>query len=287
MVDTTSNSGEGANMPKPDEGEAALEDTSVSEETSVDIDEDDFDDDESLEDYMSEDSDTSSETKEKSTDNSKEEEATDEFDSEGEDSQESEANDDTQEEDTTSTEQSGKTQEEIAQEAYKLREAQRQIEEKQKLLDKQARDQWLKQSEDEEELKARTDFLAKDDLITRESSVYQRELDVKITQAVTDLNLKKVAPEIRDAILDDIDDFERLFVVKDEQNRVREIKGDVYQYLQKKVGSYQRLMGIGAREQSAKKSNEKARTITVPTRTPKEKPVDPLLDAFDEEANSY
>lgn len=267
-----------------DDESVVAEDTSVSDETTSEP--DPFEELENSEiSFEDGEDDSESEEVEEATEV---EESSDETETEAEESPESEVEEEVEEEDTTSDEQpkeksQEKSQKEIAQEAYKLREERRRLDEERKKLDEQARESWLQQAEDEEELKARQDFLRNEDLVTRESTAYQREIDASITQAVADLKLKEASPEVQEAILQDMQEFDNLYVIKDKQGRITEVKGDVYQYLQKKVGSYQRLMGIGAREQSAKKSNEKARTVPVPTRTPKEPAKDKYVSDFDKE----
>jgi hypothetical protein len=114
----------------------------------------------------------------------------------------------------------------------------------------------------------------------------QDRLDVGIQKA--SIEIQKIAngdPVVLEAFAEALDDFETAHVVKDRYGNPVEVKADVYQYLLKKADSIKKLTGIGAREQTKQKANEKMRTVARPTRTPKEKPVDPDLAAFDEMAD--
>lgn len=82
-----------------------------------------------------------------------------------------------------------------------------------------------------------------------------------------------------------LDDFERMYVQRDENGDPVAVNGDVYQYLQAKAESIRRLTGIGARQQEKAKNQQKSRTLKTPTKTPQKPKSDPLLDGFDEEAS--
>lgn len=91
-------------------------------------------------------------------------------------------------------------------------------------------------------------------------------------------------PEIQAEINDAIDAFQAKYVQIDSYGNPREIKADLYQYLQTKANSIERLTAIGARKQVDNKAKEQSKTFTPPVRTPKAPKIDPDLAAFNEEA---
>jgi hypothetical protein len=264
-------------MPEPTEGEAAVaEDTSVSEavDTStnddsadledIEVDLDAFDDEESSDDDEDEPA-SEPEPEEQSK----------------EDVAEESTEDESVEEDTTSDE---KSQSEIAREAYKRREAERQLREERQAREKADLDRYLEEAGDDEvELERRQLQVEKHLLSKEKATVLQEKLSNGIDKAVANIDLfKKGSPEIQEELAKSLDDFERMYVVKDKQGTIQEVKADVYQYLTDKADSYRKLAGIGAREQTKQKLNEKTRTVTRPTRAPKEPTQDKDLNDFDE-----
>lgn len=90
--------------------------------------------------------------------------------------------------------------------------------------------------------------------------------------------------EIQAEVADAIDAFQAKYVKIDSFGNPAEVKGDLYQYLQNKAESIERLTAIGARKQVDSKVKEKSKTFTPPSRVPKEPKSDPELDAFWEAA---
>lgn len=96
--------------------------------------------------------------------------------------------------------------------------------------------------------------------------------------------LRNPSPEVQAEINDAIEAFEARYVTIDGYGNPSEVRGDLYQHLQAKADSIARLTGIRNTNQDKSKSREKSKTLTTPTRAPKEAKVDPDMAAFDEEA---
>lgn len=121
------------------------------------------------------------------------------------------------------------------------------------------------------------------------------ELRERVFQAQQSIDLfKSKDPEVRNAMLDELDNFEARFVEKDANGDYIDIrvdpetgeKADVRRFLAKRAETIKRLTGLGAKQQEQAKKSQKKRTATLPSRTPAKKKADPMMDAFDEEAAS-
>lgn len=182
----------------------------------------------------------------------------------------------------------GEPDPEMAKEAFKRREAERKLREEQQKREQENLQRYLDEAQDDEvELEKRQIEVNKYLLTKERSNVLQDKLQVSMEKAVQDLGLKKMDEATSNFIARRLDDFEATRVIKDQNGNIVEVKGDVYQYLKEEMDSIQAFRSIGAREQTKKKAKEKVAVIPKPTRTPKEKPVDEDMDAFDEEANKW
>lgn len=114
------------------------------------------------------------------------------------------------------------------------------------------------------------------------------KLETGLDRAVADIDLfKDTAPtEARDELMASLDDFERMYVTRNQFGDVVKVEGDIYQFLQQKAASIRKLTGVGARQQAKAKQQVKARTDTLPSKAPKEAKVDADLKAFDDVFNS-
>jgi hypothetical protein len=98
---------------------------------------------------------------------------------------------------------------------------------------------------------------------------------------------------VAESMLEAIDTFEAKFVEKDEFGNLIGIRvdpftgelADVHQYLQKEADRIRGLTKVGAKQQEQAKKSQKKRVATLPSRKPVRK-TDPMMDAFDEEADS-
>lgn len=199
-----------------------------------------------------------------------------------------------EEEDTASDEQeteestSNKTKEELAQESFKRREAERKLREEREARERQDLEAYLDAAKDDEvELAKREREVNTYVLNKQRSEVLTEKLDVSMQKAVLDLGLKDMDEATRNYVGRRLDEFEATRVIRDAKGNILDVRGDVYQYLKEELGSIQEFRSSGAREQTKKKAKEKVAVIPKPTRTPKEKPVDEDMAAFDEEANSW
>lgn len=196
-----------------------------------------------------------------------------------------EAPEEQEEEDTPQDEPKAddKTQKQIAHEAFKRREAERKLREERDLREKENLDRYLDEAQDDEIELAKRQTEVQRHLIQKEKiSLNADKLEVGIQRFAAESDVLKNADEtVKEAIAEALDDFEAMYVVKDKDGNPIEVKADVYQYLTKKANSIKKLTGIGARQQTRQKANEKTRTVPRPSRTPKEPAKDPDLDAFD------
>lgn len=280
----------GANMPDAEEAQTA-EDTSVSEATSTEDESDPFDaleeDDASFDEESTDDVEEDTESEDESTDDSKEE--SDEDDDEEETPAKEVEEEPESEEDTASEveEPEDKGQKELAHEAFKRREAERQLRETKEANEKANLDRYLQEAEgDEQELQKRQLEVEAFNIQKERIELNQQSMDVAIRRAATELGIDKADTQTKEYIARQLDKFEAMYVQKDKNGNPIKVTGDVYQYLKEEMDSIGQFRNIGAREQTKKKQAEKTRTTAKPTRTPKEAPKDQDLDDFDTEFNS-
>lgn len=247
------------------------------DETSWDDYEDDSDDSESEEPDKVEESEESEDEPEETT---KEEQPEEESKEEPEESSEEES-----EEDTTSDKpKKGEPDPDMAREAFKRREAERKLREERQARERQDLERYLQEAEgDEVELVKRQAEVQRHLINQERAQLNQEKLDVQMTRAVSELNLKNVDSRTKEYVARALDKFEAINVVRDDNGNIMDVKGDVYQYLKEEMDFIKDFQGVGAREQTKKKAAEKTRTVQKPTRTPKEPEKDPDIDAFDKE----
>ena len=282
-------------MPDP-QVEASVEDTSVSEAgTSTEDESDPFDaledDDTTFGDEPDEaESDDSTEevtdTEDESTDEATEEES-DEDDEEADTKAEEVEEEAVEEVDTASVEEpESASKKELAHEAFKRREAERQLRETKDANEQANLDRYLKEAEgDEAELQKRQNEVETYNIQKERIALNQQSLDVSIRRAASDLGIYKADTYTKERIADELDKFEAMYVQKDRNGNPIKVTGDVYQYLKDEMDSISQFRNIGAREQTKKKQAEKTRTVAKPTRTPKEAKKDQDLEDFDMEFN--
>ncbi len=159
-----------------------------------------------------------------------------------------------------------------------------------RIAEKQAKDEakrqeqaeYLQAAEDDQQLAVRQ---LQVDAYNNRVEFNQSKLESGIERAVANIDLlSKGAPEVKAELLRSVDDFERLYVKYDANGDPVQVTGDVYQYLTERADSIRRLTDVGARQSTKDRNNAKTRTITTPSKTPKESKVDPDLAAFEEEA---
>lgn len=257
-------------------------DTSTNEETQdteVSLEDDDFSFDDAA--------DGETEESEESTEDEAATESDEETDEESEDDEGTQSQDDeTKEEDTTSEED----KKSAAQEAFQQREADRKAKQEAQQALEVAQQDYLADATDDENLALRQ---LQVDAYNNRVEGNLNKLENGIEKAVATIDLFQTGSAVvKKQLASSLDDFEARFVIRDSNGQPVQIKidpatgqkADVYKFLQSKAESIRELTGDGARQQQSAKKSAKARTDTIPTRTPKEPKIDPDLAAFDEEA---
>jgi hypothetical protein len=141
-------------------------------------------------------------------------------------------------------------------------------------------------ADDAEELARREVQVEKYNLDKERASLATEKLEIGLDRAISEIDLFRTGSnEVKEELANSLDDFERMYVTRDRNNNVVEVRADIHQYLKNKSESIRRLTGLGAQQEAKAKKATKSRTDTPPTRTPKEPPTDPYLEAFLEEAN--
>lgn len=292
--------------PVFDEEEEEIKDLELESEQEDSNDEgDDWDDgegfdlDDDSEETESDEEDDSAATDEDSDEDTSEDEDDDQNEESDEQSddesvEEVEESQDSKEEDTTSEQEEGEQAKkgepdpELAREAFKRREAERKYREAQEKQEAENLQRYLEEAkEDEAEFNKRANEVQTYVLNKERSAVLQDKLDVGINKAVVELGIDKADEATKQFLARRLDEFEQGRIVKDQHGNIREVRGDVYQYIKDEMDSISQFRSVGAREQAKKKQTEKARTVKTPSRTPKEPKKDAELDAFDEEASRW
>lgn len=136
--------------------------------------------------------------------------------------------------------------------------------------------------DDDDELAIRQREVDNYKLQVERAEINAEKLELGIEKAITTIDLFRTGSDaVKKKLLDSLDTFEQMYVVKDAAGRPIEVKGDVYKHLVKEAESIRELTQEGAVQQAKTKEKAKARTITPPTRAPKEPKVDKDLDDFD------
>lgn len=275
-------------MPNADN----IEDTTVEETVDTSTNEESLDTDNELEDDSTsfddvEDTDETEGLKDEDTD-TEPLELDDESEDDEEQSDESKETDEssdeeTKEEDTASEDDKKSEYEGLSnKEAAARRVAEKQAREQAKIEQQQ---QYLEQAEDQKDLALRQ---LQVDAYNNRVERNRDKLDSGIEKAVASIELFRTGdPEVKEELARRLEDFEAKHVQYDNNGDPVNVTGDVYDYLTKEADSIQRILNTGARRQTKAKDQAKARTVTLPTRAPKEPKVDPDLAAFDEEVAKW
>lgn len=119
-------------------------------------------------------------------------------------------------------------------------------------------------------------------------SLNEERLQTGIERAVASIPLfRNGSKAVQEELAASMDDFERMYVIKDDNGRPKEVKADVVQYLQAKAASIERIQATGAQQQDKSKKKQQSRTTTPPVRAPKKAKEDPAMAGFKEEASRY
>lgn len=189
------------------------------------------------------------------------------------------------EEDSTTIDEQKRRNDEFA----KQRIAEREARKKAELAEAVSIDRYLQEAKhDEEELAKRQLQVDAYALQKERVQINEDRLQNGLDKAIANIDiLRDGSPEVKEALLSAVDDFEAMHVVKDAQGNPVEVRADIYEYLQTKADSIRRLTGVGARQNQKDKQTAKTRTITPPSKAPKPPKVDPDLAAFEEEADKW
>lgn len=250
--------------------------TSTTDETpDTDVDLEDIE--VSLDDDETEESDESEETPTS-------EETETEKQSEADDTEEAEAE---PEQSDNAEEESDADRKARNQEYAQKRIAERQDREKQKEIAQAKEDvrieQYLKEAEgDESELTLRKAEVERLLLQRERVAMNEEKLHIGIDRAISEIDLFRTgSPEVKQELVNAVDDFVAMYVDTDKNGNPIQVRGDIRTFLQKKADSIRRIQGVGVRQAVKDKQAVRSKTMTVPTRAPKEEKVDKDLADFD------
>lgn len=218
-----------------------------------------------------------------------EEEESDDSDDETDDTNEAEekSEEDVKEEPKPTEKKEEAQSDEEARKAHNREMAEKRLQEKQAReadIEKSQKD-YLDKAEDDKDLALRQ---LQVDAYNNKVERNESKLSTAYERAIKDFPvLADTSPEIQAEVNAAIDAFQAMHVSIDKFGKPVDVRADFYKHLQDKADSIERLTGMGARKQEQSKSKEKSKTLDVPSRAPKEKKVDPDLEAFDEEANRW
>jgi hypothetical protein len=271
-----------------DESTKTTEDTGISEEVETSM-----DDDTALEDIEVTFDDQEDEAEEKVAEvaaETTEPEQSEEADvTEPEESTE-QSEEQSEQEDTKDTESERKRfNDEMAKRRIAEREARLQAKQAQETLEKERLDRYLAEAEDDDALYAqRQTEIERFQLSKEKAAITAEKLEVGIDKAITTIDMFRTGTQVqKDALLESLDEFEQMYVVKEQKGNLLEVKANVTEFLQKKADTIKRLTQSGAATEAKTKQQVKARTVAPPSRAPKQAKADPDLEAFDEMANRW
>lgn len=173
------------------------------------------------------------------------------------------------------------------QEYAQKRIAERQDREKQKEIAQAKEDvrieQYLKEAEgDESELTLRKAEVERLLLQRERVAMNEEKLHIGIDRAISEIDLFRTgSPEVKQELVNAVDDFVAMYVDTDKNGNPIQVRGDIRTFLQKKADSIRRIQGVGVRQAVKDKQAVRSKTMTVPTRAPKEEKVDKDLADFD------
>lgn len=172
-------------------------------------------------------------------------------------------------------------------EQAKRRIAEKQLKQERENRERDDLQRYLDEAADDDEERARREIqVEKYNLDKEKASLATEKLEIGLDRAISEIDLFRTGSnEVKEELANSLDDFEKMYVTRDKNGNVVEVRADIHQYLKTKSESIRRLTGLGAQQEAKAKKATKSRTDTPPTRTPKEPKTDPYLDAFLEEAN--
>lgn len=173
---------------------------------------------------------------------------------------------------------------------YNDEQAKRRIAEKQLKLEKEKREQeilktYLEEAKDDDDLLKQRQLEVERHYLEKERiSIATEKLEVGIQRAMATIDLlQDGSPEEKEALAQALDDYDAMYVVRDKDGNIQQVNKDVTEFLQAKADSIKALTRIGAKQQAKQKSSQKSKTLTPPSKTPKQVKEDPDLSDFDSE----
>jgi hypothetical protein len=267
-------------------------DTGLSEEleTSTDVDENAIENIEIDLDELKDDDESDTDTKDEAAtepEEEVEEETKEDESEEPEDVEETQETEETEDETQEDKPLSKAEQKRLNDEYARRRIAEKQLKEEREARERDDLQRYLDEAQDDQEELARRELqVEKYNLDKEKAQIATEKLEIGLDRAISEIDLFRTgSDEVKEELANSLDDFERMYVSRDGNGNVVEVRADIHQYLKTKSESIRRLTGIGAQQEAKAKKVAKSRTDTPPTRTPKEPATDPYLEAFLEEAN--
>lgn len=131
---------------------------------------------------------------------------------------------------------------------------------------------YLDEAGDESDLVERQAAVERYRLQQERSDLNRERLAVSLDRAVAEIDIFRSGTEVqKQYLLKAVDLFEAQHVKKDDKGNPIEVTGDLYSYLKTEAESIRELTQDGAAKEAKAKEKVRARTITPPTRAPKQK----------------
>lgn len=257
--------------PVADAQEAPVTDTSTNDSDTDDV---------ALEDIEISDD----EIEETESDDTVESQASDEDESDDEsEADEPEQDDDKPEPELDDEAERKRRNDEFAKQRIAEREARQRQKEIQEAQENVRLEQYLKEAQDDDAEFTKRQAEVERLLLSREKvAVNEEKLRIGVDKAIAKIDLFTAGtPEVKEELANAVDDFIAMYVEQDEYGNPVAVHGDITAFLQKKADSIRRIQGVGARQQVKDKEAVKARTVPLPSRTPKEPKADKDLEDFD------
>lgn len=228
--------------------------------------------DDSSDDKSSDESDDDGEVEDETTDKSQDDEQSDE-----------EEQDDGESKDSLESRLSPEEKRRLNQEYAQRRIAEKKLRDMEKQRENDVLHQYIQEASDDEIL-AQQRMLEVEAfrLQNEKSEVLEEKASVQIDRALANIELFSSGSEaVKNMLADSLDDFEASYVVRDQFDRIVELKQDPYEYLQKQAQRIETLLSEGALKQTKAKSKEAAKTVTLPIASQAKQETDEDLDSFD------
>ena len=155
--------------------------------------------------------------------------------------------------------------------------------------EKETLNNYLKDAQDDDnELAKRQAEVDRYSLNVEKSALMEEKLSIGLDRAKANIDLLQTGTaDEKDALLSTLDDYERMYIVKDKNGRLVQDKADVYQFLTERANTIKRLTRVGATQQAQQKRTQSKKALVAPSRSSPSKKIDPDLAAFDKAFNEF